>query len=418
MIGVFVGAGLLALYQFTGLFFKGMIVTDAFVRRVLVLRSDPLQMHLPLQYGFYTLLAFAAAIVGVQVRGFVARVTFLLGAVLLALTMPGALALNGILFEPFSGAIAALLAGFCGMLYAFTDEGRNVQEMADWLDGRLSAKEFNHVVGTKEPFEVEAKREMTVLTCRVLNHAELGAELPPGEAAEMISAFMRRASAFLIEQGGYLDACNTEGVRVLYGLAVGDSGHALAACRAGLALEKHFRQQPIQATAGARGVVFGIGMCTGPLATGMYDFGDDVQYSAVGEAVDTSRRLTSLNVVYGSHVLLSARTYHAVKDQVETRPMEMISAPKMQISEVYELLGEKGQLSEEQSRARDAFWQGVVSLRKGAFKEAVGHLKRARVDGLEDAPLNYFLDRAEAGVLDGKSAEVKTASKHVRAVNA
>ena len=191
MIGVFVGAGLLALYQFTGLFFKGMIVTDAFVRRVLVLRSDPLQMHLPLQYGFYTLLAFAAAIVGVQVRGFVARVTFLLGAVLLALTMSGALALNGILFEPFSGAIAALLAGFCGMLYAFTDEGRNVQEMADWLDGRLSAKEFNHVVGTKEPFEVEAKREMTVLTCRVLNHAELGAELPPGEAAEMISAFMR-----------------------------------------------------------------------------------------------------------------------------------------------------------------------------------------------------------------------------------
>lgn len=415
MIGVFVSAGLLALYQATGLFFKGMMMTDAFARRILVLSSDPLAFHVPLQYAYYTVLAFVSAVVGAQVRSVVARFAFIFVAVFLTLTMSGAMALNGWLFEPFSGIAATVLAGLCGMLYGITDEGRNVQEMADWLDGRLSAQEFNKVVATKEPFEVEAKREMTVLTCRVLNHAELGAELPPGECEVLISNFLREASNFVIEQGGYLDACNTEGVRALFGLPVGDDKHALNACKAALALEKHLTEVAVR---GARKLVFGIGMCTGSVSTGMYDFGGTVQYSAVGEPIDFSRRLSSLNYVYGSHVLFSARTYHVVKDQVEARPMEMISAPRMQISEVYELMGEKGRLTEDQAKARDAFWQGVVSLRKGSYKEAVGNLKRAQVEGVDDAPLKYFMDRAEAGVLDGKSGDAKTTSKHVRVVNA
>jgi class 3 adenylate cyclase len=415
MIGVFVSAGLLALYQATGLFFKGMVITDAFTRRFLVLPSDPLTFHVPLQYAYYTVLAFASAIVGAQVRGLMARIAFICAAVFLTLTMSGAMALNGWLFEPFSGIAATILAGICGMLYGFTDEGRNVQEMADWLDGRLSAQEFNKVVATKEPFEVEAKREMTVLICRVLNHAELGVDLPPGECEVLISDFLREASSFAIEQGGYLDACNNEGVRALFGLAVGDEQHAVNACRAALAMEKHLKDFVARSQKKLR---FGIGMCTGALCTGMYDFGGTIQYSAVGEPIDFSRRLSSLNYIYGSHVLLSARTYHVVKDLVEARPMEMVSNVRLQVSEVYELLAEKGQLTEDQAKARDAFWQGVVSLRKGSYKEAVGHLKRAHMEGVEDVPLKYFLDRAEAGALDAKSGEPKATGKHVRVVNA
>ena len=73
------------------------------------------------------------------------------------------------------------------------------------------------------------------------------------------------------------------------------------------------------------------------------------------------------------------------------RPMEMVYAPRMhQVSEVYELLAEKGTLNDEETKARDAFWQGVVSLRKGAYKEAVQHLETARLDGREDPPAEIF----------------------------
>jgi class 3 adenylate cyclase len=415
MIGVFVSAGLLALYQVTGLFFQGLLLTEGWLRELLVLSPDPLVPSVPLQYGYYTVIAFASAIAGVLVRSFIGRLSFLLAAIFLTLTMPGALALNGVLFEPFSGVAAALLAWLCGILYGFTDEGMKVQEMAEWLAGRISPQEFNKVAGTAEPFEVESKREMTVLTCRVVNTAELGAQLTPAECEALVSKFLGEVSQFVIAQGGYLDACNVEGVRAFFGMAVGDEDHAANACRATLALDKLLRGVTDDAQ---KKLKFGIGLCTGALSTGMYDFGGTIQYSAVGESLDFSRRLSSLNAVYGSRVLISARTSHVVKDLVETRPMEMIATAKGPVSEVYELLTMKGGLTEDQARARDAFWQGVVSLRKGSFKEAAGHLKRAQMEGVEDLPLKYFLDRAEAGSAETKTGETKPVGKHVRAVTA
>jgi hypothetical protein len=86
-----------------------------------------------------------------------------------------------------------------------------------------------------------------------------------------------------------------------------------------------------------------------------------------------------------------------------------------QISEVYELLAEKGSLSDEEIKARDAFWQGVISLRKGAYKESLQQFKTAQIEGREDAPLKYFMERAEAGTLDQKPAsDIKGTARHVR----
>ena len=114
---------------------------------------------------------------------------------------------------------------------------------------------------------------------------------------------------------------------------------------------------------------------------------------------------------------------------MEARPMEMVYAPRMhQISEVYELLAAKGSLSDEELKARDAFWQGVVSLRKGSYPEAVAQLKKAKIEGREDAPLNYFLERAEAGLKDDKAAAggsssgsettSRSSTRHVRMLTA
>jgi hypothetical protein len=70
-------------------------------------------------------------------------------------------------------------------------------------------------------------------------------------------------------------------------------------------------------------------------------------------------------------------------------------------------------------KARDAFWQGVVNLRKGDYKEATVQLRKARIEGREDAPLKYFLERAEAGLRDDASAaESKPGTRHMRMLTA
>ncbi len=134
--------------------------------------------------------------------------------------------------------------------------------------------------------------------------------------------------------------------------------------------------------------------------------------------IDFASQLCVLNAEYGSKVLLSARTYALVKDNAEVRPMEMVSAPgSSQMSEVYELLAEKGALPESDIRARDAFWQGVVQYRKGDLQQALESFNNAAIEGREDPPLKYFMDRVELAGKE-KSAPARGTPKHSRKLTA
>jgi hypothetical protein len=83
------------------------------------------------------------------------------------------------------------------------------------------------------------------------------------------------------------------------------------------------------------------------------------------------------------------------------------------MSEVYELLAEKGTLPEPDIRARDSFWQGVVQYRKGDLKQAQESFNSAVIEGREDAPLKYFMDRVDQALKE-KSSPGKETSKHSR----
>lgn len=416
IIGVMVCFSLMALYRLTGIFVNAGHWVNAIYDHAFVL-PGPLKVSPPLQYGYYTIAAFVSAFVCTGLMRWTAKVGFLFTAVFLTLLLSPVLAFKGFQFEPFSGVAAILLAGIAGMFYSASDDGQKGHELLHWLGGRMSQAKLNKLLAAPSEADLNSKREMTVVVCRMLNYTELCLNNQPVEIEEAVTQFLKEASEHLIAQGGYLDACNVEGVRAIFGLGEPLGDHAQEACRAALGLQKKLEalrdRSPVKA-------VFGMAIATGPLSIGIFGPPKYAQLGVVGEALDFSRRLCSINAVYGSKVLLSARAYHLTKDNIEARPMEMFSAPRLhQISEVYELLGEKGQLSEAETKARDDFWHGVVSLRKGAYKEAVGHLKRAQVEGREDAPLKYFLDRAEAGAREDRlESEGKPATKHIRALTA
>ncbi|MEZ0274980.1 MAG: adenylate/guanylate cyclase domain-containing protein, partial [Roseimicrobium sp.] len=311
---------------------------------------------------------------------------------------------------------AMLFAGLAGLFLGSTEKGKRQHALLRYFAGRISTEKFNEIVASKKPVELSGKKDLTVLTCRVLNYPELSSQMEPHDLEQMGSLFLRAAAEFLVSNGAYLDSCNAEGVRVYFGMLEGEDTHAVNGCKAALELRQRLinLEQEIQ-NRWHRKPFFGVSLATGPMTTGLFGFSEFQFYSGVGESLDFSRRLCAINLVYGSHVLINSRTYSLTKEHMEARPMEMVYAPRMhQISEVYELLAAKGSLSDEELKARDAFWQGVVSLRKGSYPEAVAQLKKAKIEGREDAPLNYFLERAEAGLKDDKASTSSSASETTR----
>ncbi len=422
MIGVTVSAALLMLYQVTPIFYRGAVRLEDFYHATFILPvKGDLRFFLPLQYAFYTAVAFLSAWVCMELPRLFSRIAYLAGAVFLTLLISPALAFCGVLFEPFSGISAILVAGACGMILGATEAGQRRHTLLHYFIGRISTENFQKLVNAKEAVDISGKRELTVMTCRILNYTDLSAQMEPHDLEKLSSLFLQATAEFLVARGAYLDMCNAEGVRVFFGMPVEDADHALNGCQAALELRKRLvnLDQEMQ-NRWHRKPAFGVALATGPMSIGLFGFREFQFFSAVGEALDFSRRLCSINLIYGSQVLVNARAFHLTKDHLEMRPMEMVYAPRMhQISEVYELLAAKGALNDEEIKARDSFWQGVVSLRKGAYSDAVHHLETAKIEGAEDAPLKYFMERAEAGLRDDKmTSDHKGSSRHVRMLTA
>lgn len=422
-VSAVISFALLALYRFTEWFHRGAIRLEDFYRSVFVLppQDAGISFHEPLQYAYFAVMALFATWICMELPRLFSRIAYVAAAALLTFILSALLSFCGILFEPFSGVAAIVLAGVFGIVLGTTEEGQRQRGLHRFFVGRVSTDKFQELVHAKDPVELSTRKELTVLTCRILNYPELSGQTESKDLEQITTSFLDTASGFLLSKGAYLDACNAEGVRVFFGMLEKSDTHAAAACKAALELRQQLEtlSQDVHKRSGKK-PVFGIALSTGPMSVGLYGSGTFQSYSAVGEALDFSRRLCSINLVYGSQILLGARTFALTKEHIEARPMEMVYAPRMhQISEVYELLAAKGALSDEQIKARDAFWQGVVNLRKGDYKEATLQLKKARIEGAEDAPLKYFLERAEAGLRDDSpDTGVKSTARHMRMLTA
>jgi len=74
-------------------------------------------------------------------------------------------------------------------------------------------------------------------------------------------------------------------------------------------------------------------------------------YTIIGDNVNLASRLEGVNKEFGTKVIISETTYLQSRDRIETRELDLIAVKgKERPIRIYELLGEKGRLTEAQNR--------------------------------------------------------------------
>lgn len=416
LIGCLICIPLLALYEL-GFFADVARWFDALYARIFAV-EEPLRHGKVLQYGYYTLMAFVSAWVCIEMPANWPRLAFLLAATFLTCTLGLILVFTGTLFEPVSGISAIWGAGIAAIAVSGSLNGRRAHIMRGLFAGRISAQAFDELVQRDKPAELTGKRELTILSCRLLNPTELGSETDGEKYESLISILQRGVSEFIVTRGGYLDDCDAHSIRALFGYPHADEHHALHAAQVAAALRAQLsalaRESEHLCGVKAR---FGVALNTGEAMCGLLGMEDFQSFSASGEACDFTDRLSVLNGIYGSRVLIAPRTYAKVKDSIEVRPLEMLyTASGQPLGEIYELLAEKGTLPEADARARDAFWQGVVQYRQGENDKALASFQNATIEDRDDAPVRYFIDLVTAHLKD--ASKRPSVPKHGRLMTA
>ena len=143
------------------------------------------------------------------------------------------------------------------------------------------------------------------------------------------------------------------------------------------------------------------------------------QLGALGEIAEFSLRLSAANQQYGSDILLGPMAFLATREAVEVRPVEMFFNPVTKhLTEIYQLVDEKGFLSESDQDRLNAFWEGVILLRRNDQEQALEKFNEARDNRQIDSPLQYFIDKTKSQLDDPEvsnaSAEELPAPPHAR----
>lgn len=344
------------------------------------------------------ILAFAAAWTTVDITRPVLKAIVALGGVILLLTGSMVLALYNVFFSPFPSIFAIFTSFFIGLAYGRTGSGSRKRIMERLFGQRLSRGVFNELVNSDRPLDFPGALQMgTVLVVSVHNHSELMDLLTPQDYAAMTNLYLRTASDYLVEVGGYLDECGGESVRVVFGAPVPDERHAAKACRAALDLAARLDDLNRECDAiWQRRLDFRIGINSGEMIAAAYGGTRLGSFSVAGPAVEFARHLCAACSTYGCRILISSETHEPAANTLEIRPIEVVkSAGERRRVELYEILAPKNGLSPERERSRNHYWTGVLHYRDRQWDKAIEEFSKSRITGIPDPVLDYYIRRVE-----------------------
>ena len=391
--------GSLAVLLALGLFELGAFRKLDAALATFLARPSPPVVERGLQYSLALLFAFGISWTTIDIE----RLPFKIGVALAAIAevLIGVWVLNlfRVYYSPFVTIVAIPAALVICLGYAQTATGSRKRTLLTLLGDRVSPRTFGNLLEGDTPIKFDGEvREATVLVCEIFNHEELLATLRTDNYVAMTNSFLQNATDFLVERGAYLDECDGECLRVLFGAPLHDPGHALHACDAALELCTKLEAVNRECVA-VWGKMFDyrIGINSGDVILAAYGSRRLGALGVSGEPVEFARRLCSANSTYGTRILIGAKTFSMAEEGIEVRPMELIQRhpDNPNREEVYELITHRDRLTEPQRARRDLYWKGVVYFREHRLDLALTTFKEAREKYGEDTAADFYIRRIE-----------------------
>jgi adenylate cyclase len=134
---------------------------------------------------------------------------------------------------------------------------------------------------------------------------------PPDQVIDALNRYLTVMSDVILDHGGTLVSYMGDGIMAVFGAPLTLDDHAdraVAAARqmTGETLERF--NDGLRADFGAEGFRIGVGLNSGPVMSGNVGSERRLEYTAIGDTVNTASRVEQLTKVTGTMVLLTAAT--------------------------------------------------------------------------------------------------------------
>jgi adenylate cyclase len=235
--------------------------------------------------------------------------------------------------------------------YKFVEEQRARRRIRSMFERYLPPEVVRSLVSRKEEIRLGGERiRLTVLFSDIRNFTTMSEGMKPEEVVEVLNEYLTAMTEIIFRNGGMVDKFIGDAIMAIFGAPILDpesrEHHALRAAKT--ALEMVAKLEELKEEWKAKGYPtfdIGVGINTGDMVIGNVGSPRRMDYTVIGDSVNTASRLEGLNKQFGTRIIIGEETYEEIKDRARVRFLGNVQVKgKAEEVGIYELLGmdEKG----------------------------------------------------------------------------
>lgn len=151
-------------------------------------------------------------------------------------------------------------------------------------------------------------REATVLFADIRGFTSFCEKRSPVEVVNVLNNIFEKATEAIFSEDGMIDKFIGDGIMVLFNIPYDQSDHADRAVRSALKIMRTIKEMDL-------GLAFGIGINTGEVVAGNIGSSKRMEYTAIGDTVNTASRLCS--IAKPGEILISETTKNSLSSKFE-----------------------------------------------------------------------------------------------------
>jgi adenylate cyclase len=280
-------------------------------------------------------------------------------------------------------------------LWRFFQEARQKLFIKNAFGHYVSPAVVEELIQSPEKLELRGEeRNITAFFSDIQGFSRIAEQLEPRRLGELLNLFLTEMTDIILDHRGTVDKFEGDAIIAIFGAPNDVPNHPAVACRAAVAMQRRLAQlRETWREGGWPEIRMRIGMCTGRAVVGNMGSQSRMDYTMIGDVVNTAARLEGINKFYGTYTAAAESTAAAAGDGLLVREVDRISpVGKKEPIRFFEIREETDGPAREMT-ARYA--EGLAAYRNREWDAAIAAFQAALAAVPEDGPSQVMLERCQ-----------------------
>lgn len=309
-----------------------------------------------------------------------------------------------VFFDTYVSVLVPTLAVFLTFLLEvsrkFIATSQEKGAIRDAFGQYLSGDVIEEILADPSKLELGGTEEdLTAIFTDIAGFSGIAEALSPTKLVKLLNEYLTELTDRVLEEGGTIDKFEGDAIIAFFGAPKRFDDHAKRAARAAIGMkkiEKELNQRFLDSGATPKPLLTRVGINTGEMVVGNMGTSRKMDYTIMGNAVNLSARLESVNKQYGTWIMISEYTKNQLDSSFFTRSLDKVQVVGISRPvRLYELLDLRSDAPGKLIDGVSAFEEGLELYENRQFKRAAVRFADSYKLLDKDQPSKMFFERCK-----------------------